>query len=544
MKRCLLLSLLALATPFAARAAEITVTDADILPGQNVTWTADNTYILDHWVFVDSLATLTIQPGTVVKGMPGAAENSSALIVCRGGQIFAEGTAQQPIIFTSVSDDLSRTDDIPLETNGLWGGLIILGRATNNLVSGQGHIEGIDPLEPRGWYGGTDDHDNSGVLRYVSIRHAGTEIGAGNEINGLTLGSVGDGTTIEYIEVFNNYDDGIEFFGGTVNTKYVVAAFCGDDSFDWDQGYRGKNQFWFALQGWHEAANRLAEMDGGEDPKDAQPYATPIVYNWTGIGAGAGEAFAENQGLKFREATGGFWSNGIMTDYTGWGVDIENKSAYDSEEQLADGRLAVTNNIFFNIGSGTTWDAIGNNKAYTSAALSANGNRMVDPSLGGISRTNDGKLDPRPASNGPAFEAAHVKTVPADNFFIQTSYVGAFGTDLWIQGWTALDAYGFLPDIPTSVEDNAAPVAFNLGQNFPNPFNPSTTISFAVSAPGAVKLSIYDVTGQKVATLVDGVRSAGTHTAVWNAKGFASGTYLCVLENGGKSFSRKMTLLK
>ena len=150
--------------------------------------------------------------------------------MARGGKIYAQGTAEKPIIFTALSDDLSDATDLGQADKGLWGGLIVLGKSTLNSPSANAvdgvitdNIEGIPVTEPRGQFGGSDEGDDSGVIRYVSIRHGGSVIGADNKINGLTLGAVGPGTTIEYVEVFANKDDGIEFFGGTVNTRYMVC---------------------------------------------------------------------------------------------------------------------------------------------------------------------------------------------------------------------------------------------------------------------------------------------------------------------------------
>ena len=252
--------------PIAAQAATIEITDTDIAANTNVVWTADNEYILNGLVFVDPGASLTIQPGTVIKGKPGQGENSSALVVARGGKIFASGTAEDSIVFTAEADDVDNPSDLPLDARGLWGGVIILGNASLNSEPGETPIEGIPTTEPRGLYGGSDDADNSGVFRYVSIRHGGTDIGAGNEINGLTMGGVGSGTLIEYVEVYNNKDDGFEWFGGTANTKYLVSAFNGDDAFDYDEGFRGKGQFWFVIQD-DETGNRAGEHDGGPTPE-------------------------------------------------------------------------------------------------------------------------------------------------------------------------------------------------------------------------------------------------------------------------------------
>ena len=264
-------------TPVIASGDTIEVVDADVAPGTNVVWTANNEYLLNGLVFVDAGATLTIQPGTVIKGKPGQGENASALVVARGGKIFASGTADAPIVFTAEADDAKDPNDLPNDARGLWGGVIILGNATLNSEPGETPIEGIPVNEPRGLYGGSDDADNSGVFRFVSIRHGGTDIGAGNEINGLTMGGVGSGTVIEYVEVFNNQDDGFEWFGGTVNTKYLVSAFNGDDAFDYDEGFRGKGQFWFVIQD-DETGNRAGEHDGGTTPEDGTPYALSLIH--------------------------------------------------------------------------------------------------------------------------------------------------------------------------------------------------------------------------------------------------------------------------
>ncbi|MEP0009501.1 MAG: T9SS C-terminal target domain-containing protein, partial [Balneola sp.] len=207
-------------------------------------WTADTEYVLDGAVFVTNGASLYIEAGTVIKAEDGQDVNATALVITRGSKIFAEGTASKPIVFTSINDNGTLDKD----DTGEWGGVVILGKASTNNAS-EKLIEGLDQIETDPalvGYGGTDDMDNSGVMRYVSIRHTGINVGqdSGNEIQGLTLGAVGAGTTIEFIESFASADDGYEFFGGTVNTKYMISAFVEDDGFDWDQGFRGKGQFW------------------------------------------------------------------------------------------------------------------------------------------------------------------------------------------------------------------------------------------------------------------------------------------------------------
>lgn len=312
--------------------------------GNEVTWTADKTYVLDGFVFVNDGQTLAIEPGTVVQGKPGEDVNASALIVARGGKIMAEGTAQKPIIFTYEGDNGGSNAAL----RGQWGGLIILGKARLNSTPGESAIEGLPTNEPRGLYGGTDDADNSGVLRYVSVRHGGTNIGADNEINGLTLGGVGSGTTIEYVEIVGNKDDGVEWFGGTVTAKYLISAYCADDALDYDEGFRGHNQFVINFQDpTVDAADRGGEHDGGTDPETGTPYATPVFFNITSVGNSGSRA------ITFRDNAGGEYHNSIFINY-GKGVDIEDLLGQDQDsfKQWENGLLKLENNVFFNIGAG------------------------------------------------------------------------------------------------------------------------------------------------------------------------------------------------
>lgn len=313
--------------------------------GPDVYWTADKTYVLEGFVFVNDGQTLHIEAGTVIQGKPGSDVNASALIISRGAKIMAEGTADKPIIFTYEGDQGGSSADL----RGQWGGLLILGRARLNSTPGESAVEGLPTNEVRGLYGGNDDNDNSGVLRYVSIRHGGTNIGADNEINGLTLGGIGSGTTIEYVEVIGNKDDGIEWFGGTVKTKHIIAAYCADDGLDYDEGFRGENQFVIVYQDPSDgAADRGGEHDGGTDPETGMPYATPIFYNVTSVGNSGSRI------MTFRDNAGGQYHNSIFVNY-GKGIDIEDLigQEQDSYKQWLDGNLKLENNVFFNIGAGS-----------------------------------------------------------------------------------------------------------------------------------------------------------------------------------------------
>lgn len=209
----------------------------------NTTWETGKIYILEGRITVVADVTLTIEPGVVVKGREGAESNATALMVARGGKLIAEGTSDSPIIFTSVTDKIlpgeKASPNLSPTVNGLWGGLLILGKAPISAEAEAMQIEGIPPSDLNGLYGGSVPDDNSGSLKFISIRHGGTNIGEGNEINGLTLGGVGSGTVIENIEIVANQDDGIEWFGGTVNVKNVIVWNTGDDAIDTDQSWAG-----------------------------------------------------------------------------------------------------------------------------------------------------------------------------------------------------------------------------------------------------------------------------------------------------------------
>ena len=555
---------------------QVTVTDASINAGDRVEWTSDNVYILDGAVFVEPGAILRIEAGTVIKAEDGNGLDASALIITRGAQIFAEGTATDPIIFTSVNDNISGPDALTYQSRGQWGGIVLLGAATTNSVVTSGgttvfpEIEGVNELvgdgDDRAEFGGTNDDDNSGVMRYVSIRHTGQNIGSsdGNEIQGLTVGGVGRGTTLEYVESYASGDDGFEFFGGTVNTKYLVSAFNADDSFDFDHGWRSQNQFWFAIQG-TDVAGALAEQDGGEsgfNGEDAPPFADVQVYNATLVGAGVGNQPETDraEALIFRDYFAGSYRNSIITDFEtadgGFGIRIENLDGAtgDSQARFEAGDIVLANNIWSGFGAGEgpanfVEDDDGNAGAIIDF-LNANSNYYVDPQLGGVSRalTGDGGLDPRPQAGSPALTNA-LASYPDDPFYTPVNYIGAFGGNLWLRGWTALDQLGYLgdlsdPNVAIEPVGGDIPSQIALGQNYPNPFNPSTMIEFKLNAAQDIRLAVFDLLGREVAVLVDGVQPAGTFRTAFDASNLSSGTYLYRLETANGTATKLMTLVK
>ena len=407
-----------------------------------VTWTSDYEYRLNGRVFVNEGQTLNIDAGTVIRGTGGGDPlETGALVVARGGTINAVGTADDPIIFTAIGDESpSGNFNTNYSNGGNWGGVLLLGNAPNNTEAGSLTLEGLAD-EPRAQYGGDDPEDSSGRLEYVSIRYGGSQISDGNEINGLTLGSVGSGTTIDYVEVVSNLDDGFEWFGGTVNATHLVAAFVGDDSFDIDQGYNGSLQYLLAVQGFG-GGERGGEHDSGDSDLGAngeasEPVARPQICNATYIGRSEGDV-----ALHLREKFGGAYYKSIFTGFPNGLALIEDKEGADSRQEFEDGNLRIEGNI--GVGFGETLTA---NEGDFGTAVTEylQNNNVLLSELGGFAVTFDGSgavtaLDPFPAAGSEAFGEVSAGTCLED-----TDYVGAFGDgDNWAEGWTAISQSGLL----------------------------------------------------------------------------------------------------
>lgn len=519
---------------FAAASASAAVIEVTADITTDTTWTSANDYVLTDIIFVKNGATLTIEAGTIVRGEPedgSAPYEPGALVITRNGQIDAEGTASNPIVFTTAildsdgdgqfSDetyDYNNTIDYdaelaggavfldadpinsPLspgfgyvttpgssahvgadEYRGLWGGVIVLGNAPTNImnVSGdkvektgknaradlddifEGFIEGLDPndiLSNDGVYGGSNPNDSSGTIKYVSIRHGGVNIAADNEINGLTMGGVGYGTLIEFVEVYCNDDDGFEWFGGTVNTRYLVSLYNNDDSFDIDEGFTGLGQFWFSLQiddgtngdhgGEHDGTNGnfdnvdVDSLNGhtvaGTGGKGfGIPVAYPTIYNATYVGAGTSE-----QMLKFEDSFGCNYYNSV---FVGAEQELVNASGTDMDDRIAAADCDfVSNSIFYDINgnNGALVDADLSDNAALAAIITGNDNvkGTSNPFSTLTSATVRTLVDPRAtpvASGGVTLEPVTA------TFFIPAGYVGAFNpfeTARWSDGWSVFDA--------------------------------------------------------------------------------------------------------
>jgi hypothetical protein len=501
-----------LAGVLGAAAIAATASAAEVLVGTDITtsttWTSNNTYNLQGQIFVRNGATLTIQAGTVI-----ASDLGGSLAVSRGARLVCDGSASSPIIFTSKADVATWTAGDPKTgtwraTANEWGNLTICGKGyigkygngapgTNTAAPNANNVaamEGIvDDGSGRNLYGGGDDLDNSGSLRYTSFRYGGKVVGLGTELNGLSLGGVGQATEIDHVEIMNNVDDGIEIWGGKVDLKYFSIWNIGDDSFDLDHGWRGRAQFGLIVQGYSLNAasgsgvcDSIIEIDGAAK-SDAQPVTTVNLYNMTLIGQplsgkralkyrdnarmqlnnsiimNAGEAVVRNDNTDGEATDGqtGYGHNGTHTFAETWTTNYNvyptvnagifgGAAAAGAYSAQVSGKLnQITDTVFY----GNT-----NAAAYTEAnargVFAAANNNVQEPAdLPIVSITRGApqsltggviapvlSLDPRAA--GAAVTS--VTQAPNNGFFTPVTYRGAFSpTENWMCGWTAAHAYGY-----------------------------------------------------------------------------------------------------
>jgi len=309
------------------------------------TWTNDRIWIMDGKVVVRAGGVLNIEAGTIIKAENGSGVDATVLVIGKGGQINAIGTADAPIIFTDIDDEISYADKglspnrVPSDM-GKWGSIVVLGNAAVGTDAGTADIEGIATGYDWTTYGGSDDADNSGSLSYVSIRHSGQEIGGGDELQGLTLGGVGSGTLIENIEIVGSNDDGIEIFGGSVNVNNLFIYYNGDDGIDLDQAYKGTIQN--AVVVMHSSTDNIFEFDGTEDStgtndgaftvKDVTAYGHPSAEKSDTYGHWKSDATCFTSNVVYLDFVGGTFIEGIdMDTYAGVGTAAVEGSLLFSE---------------------------------------------------------------------------------------------------------------------------------------------------------------------------------------------------------------------
>jgi hypothetical protein len=397
----------------------------EILSGEissNRTLSNTKAYILSGMVFVQSPATLTIEPGTILFGDTGTL---GGLCITQGAKINAIGTAGRPIVFTSSASVGSRH-------SGDWFGVAIAGKAPINVTGGTAQVEGIETVP----YGGADPNDNSGILRYVRIEYAGVKFTPTREANGLYLNGVGRGTVLEYLHFHRNADDNIEFFGGTAQIKYVYCSGGEDDQLDWTEGWNGKAQFVISHVYANTGGNRGIEADNWETNNDATPRSNPAIYNMTIVGPQQNYAEAEGKadhGLMLRRGTAGKLYNFIVI---GYGRDAINMKDAATIAQTNSGALVFDNAILYNNGvfGADGMGTFGNADTQTwIESKSAKVLTTVDPRL--VDPYNELTPDYRPGYQSPALRIDVVRHPPDDGFFSPVEFIGGMGPDHnWLAG--------------------------------------------------------------------------------------------------------------
>lgn len=373
----------------------------------------DKLWVLQGGVFIGgdntNNAKLSIQAGAKIIGQSGA----DFLVITRGSKILAEGTKNAPIVFTaSKSEGRNR---------GEWGGLIINGNAPINSCKVSGPVCQAQGEGSTGLYGGNDAQDNSGILRYVRVEFAGFEITPENELNGIAFQGVGAGTEVDYVQVHMNADDGVEFFGGTVNVKHVLLTGNKDDSMDWTSGWTGKAQYVIVEQ-YADAANNGIEADSNKDTS-ALPKSNPILANLTFIGTNSAEAKG-GEGILLRRGTGAKIFNSVVTGFKKSCLDIDGGAAF---EMAALGEIQFHGMV---LDCATTFSIDADDPASVESFFNAGDNNMIaSPLLSGYA----------PTAASPVYGNA-VDTFDFDEelFFDFVDFSGAVeSAELdWTKGWT------------------------------------------------------------------------------------------------------------
>lgn len=510
-----------------------------------INWSNDTIYLLTGKVYVKAGGTLNIEAGTIVKG--DVSTPGSALVITRGAQIYAVGTASQPIVFTSSAAAGSRS-------TGDWGGVIIAGNAKINVPGGIGTIEGGNLANPDGTvsdgqYGGLNDLDNSGELRYVRIEYAGFAYAPNNELNGLTLGAVGSGTKISYVQVSYGFDDAFEFFGGTVNCDHLISFRGNDDDFDTDFGYSGKVQWGVCLRD-TAVADPVSGANGFESDNDGSgsgngPKTSAIFSNMTMVGplhtptTQISPDFLRGAHIRRNSRINVF--NSI---FMGWptGIKIDGDSCHaaaDNDSLRIKNCVIAGYNKLLDSTSGATWNIT---PWYTNPS-SANDAYTANSSVGLTDPFNYLAPNFRPTSSsamlsGASFTDSHLAG------FTNVAYRGAFGTDDWTAGWA-----NFNPDnepytqgyLATGINDvQVTKIALNV---YPNPTSGEARISFNMNENANMNFEILDLNGKVVYSQKQNL-SKGFNAIQFSTKNLSNGFYIIKLSGAKYLATEKLSVLK
>lgn len=408
-----------------------------------------NTYKLRGIVYVVDGAKLSIEPGVIIQG-----EKSSrgTLVITRGTQILANGTVDKPIVFTS---------DAATPAMGDWGGVVVLGRAKTNAsyngTPGLGEIEGgVNNSEGLGLYGGADDNDNSGVLKYVRIEYPGYAYLPDKELNGLTMGAVGKGTTIDYVQVSNAADDSYEWFGGSVDCKHLIAYKGLDDDWDMDNGFSGRIQFGISMR--DSMVADISQSNGFEIDNDASgstllPQTSAIFSNMTVIGPRATSGNIGNslfrRGIHTRRNSAVSIFNSIVMGWpTGWNLDGGTGTPTDLNYSATTPKAFFSNTILGGNNTQFTYTASASAPTgWTTTDLQnyfnrpGGGNSLLATTADVMLTApfkHDGSADWNPVAGSPALTGAEFSNAKvSSNFFTSTAYRGACALgDTWWKTWT------------------------------------------------------------------------------------------------------------
>ncbi len=556
-----------------ASAALLELRDADIGTGDSVVVHTGDTALLVEPVYVDSGAVLVIEPGVIVKARELDPEQQppAALIVARHGRIRAEGTAEQPIIFTAEADPLDPASSaIDFEDDfGLWGGIAVLGNATVNLDGGNGTYSALGRDEPRLTYGGTNDNDFSGVLRYVSIRFAGANpLDPRREENvdqpddkrqaaGLALCGVGSTTVVDHIDVYNAADDGIRWYGGTVNCTHLSSTFCMDNNLDFDEGYRGHIQYVVVMN--RQERNRESSTcmmhTGGADDVMAHPYTVPVLANVTLVNDVTWSF------ITYMRNGAGKYYNSIF--YQGGAAMAKPVS----HSRIDSGDIDLRGNMFGRTFTPTTVLEWRDLVLEPLLAHVEPNNTLGDPDFVSFGNPNikypNGRLDLRPRSDSTVgYPYTHWLMDSTDgsagvdtSFLKQECFMGAFDPTqpMWVMGWTAVDFYGWMmrdepaprDSIPSCEEPQvqaAARAAAHVGDHIGMMLSGGALIvRHALAAGTPLSIELFDLAGRRHAVVHRVADGLGTGDTRVNLTALPAGTYVCTVRAGRERFHRQFT---
>lgn len=474
----------------------------------NTTWTAGNVYLLQGQIYVKNNATLTIEPGTIIMGSKAVV--GSGLFITKGAKLIAAGTATSPIVFTSDQPAGSRSA-------GDWGGIILMGKATTNLVGGIGFIEGIASSTDTEYGGATTpvNTDNSGVLKYVRVEFPGYAYQQDKEINGITFGAVGSQTEVDFVQVSFSNDDSFEWFGGSVNCKHLISYRGLDDDFDTDNGFNGKVQFALIVRDPDIAdQSSSSTSEGFESDNDASgstnsPFTSAIFSNVTAIGPFRGSTSNTidpkfRRGARIRRNSQLDIRNSIFMDFM-TGIHIDGTAC---EANATGGLIIFKNNIVAGNTPGKVTEK-GATSTFGITAWFAAGMNDSIASTAGILTTPYNYLTPdyRPAGSSPLLSGA--------DFTGMSTGLG--------------------------IEEVSAIAGISL---YPNPTNGDASLFVDVAQSSTIEVVVMNASGQVMQTIATKYAEVGTHQFTINSTDFAQGLYYAVVRSGNTVKTVKLSVVK